>query len=620
MKAAPRCRSRLLSGTVALAAAAAFMVTGAQPAQADGIGPIIAGVGAISSYVGFATSAYNLFDKYLLGGKPSADLEQLKAAILTSQTAIVAQIDGVASAQVKSCAENAVLNLKNINLMSTDSLQAYATASAACLTQAQAYIGVVSDKAAIDQAGLALNTVGPIALFANAFVGFDTVGLRQVVIAANQNLITRLTPTCTATVDNPDNMPSFGQGPITGHGVCYNYRFTAPPLVKNFTTYIPLAPENLDVAVLPWKIRGLAIPRDDLFPSRGYFVNWPTIPDYSIAASQAMANTSYAVARASLDQLQETYGGAPGSSLSALLTGVNGNDLKVFGVNSSGQTWSNTQTVKRQQAPFGGFSASWSGFDNQLNARSVAVATNLDRRQEVFVTTRTGDIYHRWQWAPGDDNSWSPWAQLPGQLTTISVARNSRGVLELFGVNALGQLYTSWQIRNGDLRPGVGGWDHIPVDVWSSWQSIPGSYAQAAAATNDNGTIELFTLDQAGSIRHARQTGPDAFGSFGGWEGLPGQLTSIAVTAGEFGMLHAFGTNAADQIFHLSQLGQDADNWTGWTQLGGGLRDVTASVDNTGTMNLLGVNAAGNIYWSRDQLFPGEQLGGWIQLTGQLRP
>lgn len=144
----------------------------------------------------------------------------------------------------------------------------------------------------------------------------------------------------------------------------------------------------------------------------------------------------------------------------------------------------------------------------------------------------------------------------------------------------------------------------------------PGRYTQAAAGTNDNGTIELFTLDQAGSIRHARQTGPDAFGSFGGWEVLPGALTSIAVAGNRFGILHVFGTNAADQIFHLNQLGQNADNWTNWVQLNGALRNVTAFADNTSTMNLLGVNAEGNIFWNRDQLYS----GGWTHLPGQLGP
>jgi hypothetical protein len=84
----------------------------------------------------------------------------------------------VAVASVQACAESTVIDFADIDLMTTDSLQAFASNATACATQAQSLIpAVTGSPAAVDQAGFALNAVGPLALTARAKAGFSTAGL-----------------------------------------------------------------------------------------------------------------------------------------------------------------------------------------------------------------------------------------------------------------------------------------------------------------------------------------------------------------------------------------------------------------------------------------------------------
>ena len=219
MKRTLRARSRLAVSAAALAIAASLMVTAAPTARADsGIGAIVGGVGQISSYVGFARSAYDLFNQYIRGQKPPADLNDIQTAIIASQAVIVNQVDGLASAQVASCADQSIIRFEDIDKLDSAGQIALADFVTGCVTDAKNDIPVEVDRGAIDQLGLALNTVGPIALFTRAAAGLSTDILRQELITANQSLMTALQPTCAASVLAPADLPNFGQGPVTGHG------------------------------------------------------------------------------------------------------------------------------------------------------------------------------------------------------------------------------------------------------------------------------------------------------------------------------------------------------------------------------------------------------------------
>ncbi|MCU7723949.1 hypothetical protein ODJ79_09500 [Actinoplanes sp. KI2] len=132
------------------------------------------------------------------GGGPTLQqaIQQITTAIQSAQNAITSQIDLVAAADVKACADSAVVNFADINALSSDNLQAFALATTACVTQANSLLNVVTDKSAADQLGFAMNTVGPLALMARIKAGLTTPGLTSVLVAGENTLITALLPAC----------------------------------------------------------------------------------------------------------------------------------------------------------------------------------------------------------------------------------------------------------------------------------------------------------------------------------------------------------------------------------------------------------------------------------------
>jgi hypothetical protein len=147
-----------------------------------------------------AKLAYEAYQK-LYGGQLT--LEQAKTqiidAIRSAQAQIIAHIDAIAAANVRACARSAVIDVVDIRAMTPDSLQAFARDATACVTLAEALTYASTDRAAIDQVGFALNTVGPIALAARAFAGLSTPATKDTLIAANNGLMVKLSPSCFAT-------------------------------------------------------------------------------------------------------------------------------------------------------------------------------------------------------------------------------------------------------------------------------------------------------------------------------------------------------------------------------------------------------------------------------------
>jgi hypothetical protein len=184
-----------VSGTVTALATAVVLVaaTGSAPAQAVSIGDF-------TSYAGYVKQAYDAYQKFF-GGALTLDqaTTQIENAITVAKTQILNEIDAVQAADVQACARSAVIEIADIRVFSPDSAQAFAAATTSCVTLAQADINALSDLHAVDSVGLALNTVGPIALFARTYAGESTGQLKSVLGSAEQSVITRLTPHCFGT-------------------------------------------------------------------------------------------------------------------------------------------------------------------------------------------------------------------------------------------------------------------------------------------------------------------------------------------------------------------------------------------------------------------------------------
>lgn len=181
---------RRLAHTLMAAILAVTMLspTTARPAAAVSVGAVIAVVQQL----------YSIYKTYKAGSGLTLDqaTTQILTAINNSRAAIISQIDLVAAAQVQACAEAAVIDFADIEAFSSDTLQAFARDATSCVTLANSLISTVSDPAAIDQLGFAVNEVGPLALIARARAGLSTGALTTLLIDSNLDAQAALTPTC----------------------------------------------------------------------------------------------------------------------------------------------------------------------------------------------------------------------------------------------------------------------------------------------------------------------------------------------------------------------------------------------------------------------------------------
>ena len=202
------------------------------------------------------------------------------------------------------------------------------------------------------------------------------------------------------------------------------------------------------------------------------------------------------------------------AQMSGLLTSVTAarstaNRLELFGTNQQGQAWHTSENgVDSDTFP------AWQQFD-LVGAvlRSIVAETNSQGLVEVFALTNTGQIWHRWQ-TSATATTYTPWVQLDGALASIAVARNQNGTLELFGVNAAGQVF------HRDAATGTNNWFS-----WSQLDDPPavGRLSSLAAETNADGRVEVFAVNAAGQIWRRWQTAPGA-GTYSPWVQLDGLL------------------------------------------------------------------------------------------------
>jgi hypothetical protein len=256
----------------------------------------------------------------------------------------------------------------------------------------------------------------------------------------------------------------------------------------------------------------------------------------------------------------------------------------------------------------GGWSELYSDNDNLA---MLDVARNADGRLEVFGVNAQGHIWHTWQVQP--NNGWvGGWSELYSDndnLTSLRVAANADGRLEAFGVNAQGHIWHTWQVQPNN------GW----VGGWSELYSDNDNLAMLDVARNADGRLEVFGVNAQGHIWHTWQVQPGGAWA-GGWSELYSDLdnlTSLRVAANADGRLEVFGVNAQGHIWHTWQI-WPGGAWTeGWSELYSdndnlAMLDVARNAD--GRLEVFGVNAQGHI-WHTWQVQPNNGwVGGWSEL------
>ena len=145
-------------------------------------------------------TAYSLYEKYNsdeLTLQQATD--QMIDAINSAKTEIIARIDGIAAADGRVCAKSAILGFEDIRYMSRDNQEDLARDALNCMVLIETYLDTVSDPAAVDKLGFALNALGPVTMMARAHVGWpESSAVSDMLINGNYAVIAKLHPPCHA--------------------------------------------------------------------------------------------------------------------------------------------------------------------------------------------------------------------------------------------------------------------------------------------------------------------------------------------------------------------------------------------------------------------------------------
>jgi hypothetical protein len=194
-------RTRFWTGATAAVLAVALAVAGTAK-------PVKAAVPYAQIAIAVASA---LFSR---GG--GGDLERAKREIIdainSARRDIIAQIDTIASADVRACTDAATTKVLQIDALDEFSLALFANDAVNCATLSSAYFDAVQTPAAADTIGNLIGAIYSIAMVGYTKLGFSTVDLLDRLIRSYEAVAVKMTPTnCTKMTLNGDAPRTFEQ-------------------------------------------------------------------------------------------------------------------------------------------------------------------------------------------------------------------------------------------------------------------------------------------------------------------------------------------------------------------------------------------------------------------------
>ena len=233
---------------------------------------------------------------------------------------------------------------------------------------------------------------------------------------------------------------------------------------------------------------------------------------------------------------------------------------------------------------------------------SIAVANNADGRLEIFARGTDGALWHQWQTAPSA-GPWSGWSGLGGGIVgTPAVGQNADGRLEVFVRGTDGALWHQWQVA--------------PNGTWSGWSFLGGGIRNPVVGRNADGRMEVFVRGDDGAVWNIWQVSPN--GTWSGWNSLGGVITTgIGVGNNADGRLEVFVRGTDGALWHQWQTAPSSGPWSGWASRGGGILGTPAVGRNADGRLEVFVRGTDSSLWHIWQGAPGT-WGGWSPLGGVL--
>jgi hypothetical protein len=264
--------------------------------------------------------------------------------------------------------------------------------------------------------------------------------------------------------------------------------------------------------------------------------------------------------------------------------------LEVFGLSSNGEVWHCWQIN-----PNGAWTDNWTSLGGTSTA--LMVLSNEDGRLELFALNSVGELWHRCQTVP--NGGWTAWNPLGGTSKSMAAGNNLDGRIEVFAINFAGVMFHNWQTS--------------PNGHWAGWYPMPtvppgGPWIDLSVASNKDGRLEIFALDDSGQLWHCWQGEPGAAWTLS-WYSLGGTSNTIAVAPDPNGAIEAFTLNSVGELFHCYQSAPGA-GWTGWFPLNGISNAIAVGKNQDRRLQLFAINGLGQLYLCHEP--PGGGWSGWI--------
>ena len=594
-----RHRSIRITGiSVALSVCAGTaLMAGAAPASADLTGDgnaILGNIPVLGPYVKQVEGYYSLAQN-IIGDltRTAGQLAPMQASLASVQANVISQIDALAVADVNGDADLTVQQFQTVSTMSSDQLGAFVARAVGVITHAKADLAAATDPKALDQLGFDINTIGPIALATSAVAGQTPAAigvLKTDLVQANQLLLKKLTPNCGVSPDDLNVGPSIEAASndvpgdlspiqVTGRIACVNYKGPAPRGELNGDDgSVIFWPSSTHTAFGPEGVvgQGVADYTLGLIHSDSH-VNWPSqLPNYEIPTEQAMAETSYPMAEAALRQLLPASAPAPGSSI-AMAWSQSG--PYTFALDPQGVLYSSGLATATASP------GNWTQVTDVPGSPGASIpplasiaATTTPWGVSLFGLDRIGQLYYSWSDPTGV--FFSHWARMDGTLNSITAATNKNGSVQIFGSNSAGAVVTRSQVMNAGYVPAYAPNPAIPAaDTWTGWETLASSgFSKVVAQTHSNGDIEVDGIAQGSDagVKHTRQTSPNA--------------------------VHSSG-------------------FTGWSSAfagQGAVNDIAVSSDTNGGFVFYGV-LDGNLFQNSEATLDAFNTGGWFPIANNIR-
>jgi hypothetical protein len=191
------------------------------------------------------------------------------------------------------------------------------------------------------------------------------------------------------------------------------------------------------------------------------------------------------------------------------------------------------------------------------------LAPSQDGRLELFVVGLDGNLYHRWQ---GTNLQWSGWfshGHPPGGPLTfatlkglLAITPRPDGLLELL---AWDELFNLYRIVQTAINNGWSDWEWLGMPSWVLKDAASGN---PVVTLNGNGDIELFTTSGEGDSKLYRRieslsTGWSAWVPFSDPPGV--RLgDSPAAASSEDGRVELFSVASDGSLYHTWETGNGA--------------------------------------------------------------